>query len=329
MVGSGVAAGGDTRVHFDWEDTFATEPSTYDEKVPGYETTLDSAEGRKALQQVFQPGNRTPIDILELVFDGSWTLSFLLSDPWFFRALFGSPSQTDNGDGTYTYTYNNPEADSFFIVDGREGASAERGLAGCVVTQISIDTTVDQGVQVTMSGAYANETTDLNATLTGQPTPDASDALTFVDADLVIDGSSQGYVQNMTLNLQTNIQLVREMGTDTAIDYVDLEVTGDLSFGQLHDESMETLQDFYGGDGASDTSPQDDRGAGVEVIPTFDNGVAAGSGQNVIKPKVTGTLLENYDPSGIGDPRSPIEESLNRIGLDVSATATNEVSSEP
>lgn len=325
MAGSGVSAGHNTRVNFLWEDAgFAASPNDSTYKTFGSDVTLDTAEGSNAVQRVFMPGQRTGIDNLALFFEGSFSVSFSLTNPWWIRALFGSPSSTDNADGSYTYTYDGKTPNSLRIVEGEENSGAERLLKGCVVTRATVECNVEEEVQVTVEGAYADEEVTTPASLTAQTQPDTK-PLTFSDASIALDGTVEGYVQNLSITLAANVDLIREMGSRTAIDFNEKQLEPDVSFGQIFDGSTDTLEAAYGGA----TTVQEDVENQVKVDVTFDNGEAAGSGINQHIWTLTGTLSDTYGQSGIGEPTADLEESIDRVGLDVTAEATNETSTAP
>jgi len=327
---SGVSAGHETRVAYLWEDNgFNAAPTDSTHKTPGANAQVNTTEGTNALRRVFRPGKRTAIDQLALVFEGSFALQATITNPWFFRALLGAPNDTDNGDGSYTYDYTGTSPDTMQIIEGHEQSGKERVLSGCMVTRVSIETSVEEEATVAIEGAYADEELKDPASLTAQPkATDTYDPMTFAEGSVSIDGATEGYVQNMTVTIEANVDPIREMGTRIIADYNPKVLAPSLDFGKIHEGSHDNLKAMYGGSSAS--SPQEDADDNkVDVVMTFDNGKSAGSGINKADLTVTGTLTESYDESGIGDPRADLEETVNRAGEDFNVSWTNEEASAP
>lgn len=330
MAGSGVSAGHETRVNILWEDNgFAQSPADSTPKNAGADVQLGTAEGSNAVQRVFMPSQRTAIDSIAMYFEGSFSLEFSVTNPWWIRTVLGSPTTTANdpdGDGvneSYTHTYSGDSAYSFQIIEGMEQAGVERLLKGCVVTQVSIEVSTEAEVRVTLRGAYADEA-DPSQALTSQTMPDHK-PFTYSDAQITVSGVTEAYVQSISISIATNVSLIREMGSRIAIDFNPKQLEPDIDFGKIHDGTTDNLESVYGGA----TSVQEDVENHVTVEVTLDNGKADGNGINKLVWTLSGTLPESYGQSGIGDPRADLEESISRIGLDIDAEATNETQTAP
>jgi hypothetical protein len=328
---SGVSAGHETTLMYLWEDNgFSSSPTDSTHKTFGADPTLDTAEGSNALQRVFRPGKRAGIDQIAMIFEGSWAVSFTLTNPWWVASLIGEPSQTDNADGTYTYTYSMTQDGSpttMRIINGHEQSGKERVLKGCMATRCTIDVNVEGEVEVTLEGAYADEEILTPASLTSQPTKNY-DPLTFAEGSISVGGTVENYVQSMSLTVENNIDPIREMGTRVVIDYNPKTIEPSVDFGKLFEGDHTSLEALFGGSGA--TTPQedaDDNQASVDM--GFDNAKAAGSGQNTGTFTLSGTLTESYGESGTGDPTADLEENINRSGLEPSLSWTNEESAAP
>lgn len=320
MAGSGVAAGHETRANIYWEDNgFAQSPNDSEPKTPGADVQVGTAEGSNAVQRVFMPGQRTAIDLIAMVFEGSFSLEFSVTNPWWIKTILGDPSTTDNGDGTHTHDFTGTSPTSFQIVEGLEQGSSERLLKGCVVTQGSVEISTEQEARVSLRGAYADEETDVPDSLTAQTTPDHK-PMTYADASISVGGETEGYVQSITLDFAANVDLIREMGSRVAVDFNPKQFEPDVQFGKIYDGDTSNIEEMYGGE----TSVQEDVENTVAVEVTLDNGSGAGSGMNQIVWTLSGTLTDSYGQSGIGDPRADLEETVSRVGLNMDASATNE-----
>lgn len=324
----GVLTGAGTRVNLQWEQSYGTAESSPSPFVPGASATLDTAEATNNGTRITLPASKITVQIEEGTFDGAWAISGLLSDPWIFRSIYGSPSTTDNGDGTYTHTYSLGEPDSFQILEGYETSQTdERTLKGCVTARFAVDPTVDQGegAPFVMEGFYAGaDDLDTSATLTGQDQFDEN-PLDYGDATLKVGGSAESIVQDASLELAWDpIEPIDAFGSRFAVDFVAGLFTPTVDYSKIKQDS-DSLQDVYGGS----TSMQEDIENTKSFQLDFDNGKAAGSGKSRILFDAGVTFPEGYDEDGVGEPRSPITENLNRMIENVDVKATNETSSPP
>jgi hypothetical protein len=324
---SGVSAGHETTLMYLWEDAgFAAAPNDANHKTFGADPTLDTAEGTNALQRVFRPGKRVGIDQIAMLFEGSFAVSFTLTNPWWMRTVLGAPAQSGAGpDYTYEYSVSQDgEPDTIQILAGHEQSGKQRRLKGCMVTSVELSVTVEQQVQVTLSGAYADG--ELVAASDAQPTK-GYDPMTYAEGSIKVGGSLEKYVQSMSLTLENTIDPIREMGTRVTIDYNPKTLNPSVSFGKLFDGDHDSLESLFGGTGsASPQSEADDNQVTVDM--RFDNGKAAGSGQNMGTFAISGTLAESYGEDGVGDPTADLEENINRSGLAPSLSWTNEEATE-
>lgn len=315
--------GHEFRAGFYHEDNgFNVSPSDSDLKPFGYNARVDRAEGSNNAVQVFEPGTRLPVDIVERNFRGSWSVSFIYTNPWWLDFFFGSPSTTDNGDGSYTHTYSGEDPRSQQIPIGREPSGKERVLTGCIAATASISPTVGGLAQVTIEGAYAEEDVRDPASIISQPSLN-HDPMTYADAVLSIGGSVYGYVQQGSVQLQNTIELVDEWGSRVAIDFAPRQLVPTVNFSKIN-ESGETanLETMYGGS----TSVQSDIENREGATMTLDNGVSAGSGINKLDANMTDTFPNSYAEGGIGDPQADITEQIQRLMDGIDFDATNEVS---
>lgn len=327
MAGSGVGAGHDTRLYLLWEDNgFASSSNDSENKPLGWNVQMTTAEGSNALRRIFMPGSRTAVDQIAMLFEGSFSVQFTLSDPWYLDAILGSSTQTDNSDGSYTYNWTNADPQSFQLVEGHVESGKERVLKGCVVTRMTIDASIEEEAQVTLEGAYADEEIRDPGALPNQPTP-SHDPLTYVEGAVIIDKTTEGYVQSMTLTVEANVDMIREMGSRFPIDFNDKVLTPSVDFSALHDGDEANLESFYGTNAPSSPAEDPVDGNKVSLEMSFDNGKTAGNGINKHTYAVTGTATDTFGEGGIGDPRADLEETVNRAGEDLDVYITNEVGS--
>ena len=316
-------AGHKTHINGHFENVFdAQDEADVDDPFAfGWDTQMTTSEARRELQRIYQPGSKEALDIIDLHFEGSATLQFTLANPWVLRGILGSPSTSDNGDGSHTHTYTVSEPSSMRIYEGYTKGDAERILTGFVPGRISIDVNVQEEAQVTVEGGYVREFVNTNvSSLTPQQDPQY-DAMTFVEAGVDIGGTTEGYVQQMTLEAQANVDMVSEMGTAFFIDYIPKAFEPSVNFTRIKaaDEVTKNIEDLYAGQ--TSVSEEAENHAAVNAI--FDNGQSAGSGINKMDFEAGGTLPESYDESGAGDPTADLEETINRVAQSLQVVATN------
>ena len=164
MSGAGVLDGSEVRVNMQYEEAgnYLTLDSTRDPFVPGSSGTLETAEATNNIVRITNFSEEVAVTLKESGFDGAWSLSFGLTNPWWLESIYGSPSTTDNADGSYTHDYSlaNGDARSFQVFEGYETSTkAERKLQGCVTGRVSIEPSVteDGETRVTMEGFYATD----------------------------------------------------------------------------------------------------------------------------------------------------------------------------
>lgn len=324
-----VIDGGDVRVWILWEDNgYTNSPNDSTPKVPGANARLDTNEATNNGTRVTLPASRTSVTIRPGTFDGAWALSWRLTNPWMFRAIRGSPSTVDNGDGTYTHTYDGTP-DPFRIYEGYEPYSDddERALIGCVARQMTIGPAVgdDDGTQVTMEGFYAKDGLDSPGTLTTQPTLD-QEVLGYEDATLDLDGTPQTIMQEASLRLQwPDLEDIVGWGSRFPIDWKAGMFEPDIDYTKIK-VGQEPIKRVYGG---STTSIEEDVDNQQPLAMTLDNGTAAGSGQQIVALNGTGSFPESYGEPGVGNPRSRIDENISELLENVTIDATNETSAAP
>lgn len=317
--------GHDFRLWYKHEDNgFNQDPADGDPKPFGYNATGDNFEGSNNAVQVFEPGSRTPADIVKRLFDGAWSVSFVYTNPWWLNALYGPPSTTDNGDGSHTHTWDGEGMQPQQIGIGRTDSGKERVLSGCICTQAQIQPSVNDFAAVTLRGAYASEEIVDPADLTPQPAVN-HEAMTFIEADLALGGSSYAFVQDGTIQLTNNSRLIPAWGSATPVDFAEHSLVPEVDFNKIVDAGgTEDIQDMYGDSAA--TTIQDSYASEDGMTFTLDNEVAPGSGTNVLTANLADTVPNSLAESSIGDPDTDVAQQIQRLVEDVSFDATNEVS---
>lgn len=327
----GVLDGSDVRVNLQWESSYGTLDTNASPFVPGSSGTLETAEAVNNITRITNFASDTAVALKEAGFDGAFSLSFGLSSPWYLQSVYGPPDTTDNGDGSYTHTYDPADRDPtpFQILEGYEtSTTAERALEGSITGRIAIQPSVDDEgeTRVTMEGFYRKESLDTNVTLTSQSDYDG-DVLDYADAELKRDGAAEAIMQDASLELAWEVsEGIDAFGTRFPVDFITGLFAPTLSYSKIKQDA-DALQDVYGG--ASATTVQESIDNTVSAELRFDNDKAAGSGVNRHVYSLSGTAPDRYGEDGPGDPAAAIAENLERIVTDATIDVTNETASAP
>lgn len=326
--------GAHTTLWYFWEEDssgnpdFAAGTSTNDatKKVPGGNATLSQFEGSNNAVEIFQPNDREMAQLIAQHFDGAWTLDFEWTNPWWLKGVISDPTTVDNGDGTHTHTFDGDLPYPMHIragYDSRAGGPAYRDLEGCVVQSATADVSTEGTVEVSLSGAYVNEDYDDSiASLDSQPSL-SHDVMTFADALLDLGGSSLSLVQDASVEINNNTDVIRELGTRFGVDYSPKARVPTVDYTKIRENNNE-VADMYGSDAA--TAVQQDVDSSSAMTYSVDNGVSAGSGQNTAQFDLSGAFPESLSTENVGNPQEDLQEAINRRLKTVTAQATNETS---
>lgn len=321
-----VTAGHDQRVSYVWEDdssgnpNFAGTPTDTDNKPFGSDASASTLEGSNNAVRAFNPNSREAREIIERQFRGSWSVSFTLTNPWWLRGALHNGVATSGTAAPYSHSFDGDVPYSMQIVVGNEATGDERTLKGCVVASASISISTGGAVEVSLDGAYADEVIGTPASLAAQPSINER-PMHFAQATVQRpSGTTLSLVQEVTLSIENNIDLVGELGTRFAVDYSPKVRAVDIQYGDIVEDSTETKRMY--GDSAA-TSPQEKVTNQTTIDVVVDNG-ETGSAKNSLTFSLTGAAPDTYGRSGTGDPEADVEGQLNELVAGVSATAEND-----
>ncbi|UIO98898.1 hypothetical protein Hbl1158_10165 [Halobaculum sp. CBA1158] len=311
-----VTTGSDVIINMQWESALADgAEADADPFVPGGNAVMDTNEVTNNGTRIYLPASNRAFDIKPGTFEGAWAISFDLTSPWFLRAILGSPTTVDNGDGTYTHTYDG-DPEPFQLLEGYEGAGVERGVAGCIAQNVTVDPTVDEDTaRVTMEGFFVDDGYDTPASLTSQAEISKS-VLGYEHATLSLDGTEEKIVRDASLSLSANTRPYDGFGQRTSIDYFVGAFEPTIDYTKVEDDPSPTLDDVYGASGSVGTPST------KPLTLPFDNG-ETGSATNEIEFGCSLTFPESRSEDGAGDSDAALEQTLNRIIGDVVVDATN------
>ena len=217
-----VRTGAHGYIQYGWESTFGSATSTYDkpfglQQSVGAITLNNSRKDIRKLNQVereaFAYGQQS----------GSVSVDFILSNPWLFKALYGAAT-TSGSSAPYTHTYADaPKTCTSFTTEvgfAGETENISRKLLGCILSGFSINTAVDDLVNVTADVTFGSEG---DATTSLDSTPAADDInfpYTFAHGSLKwYNGSSLATVaevQSVSTTFTQNANLLYAVGSHKA-----------------------------------------------------------------------------------------------------------------
>jgi len=321
------STGADTTWVYRWEDTFAGgSPTDTTWKTFGRDVTVGTLEGSNNAVRMFDPGSREAKEIIETNFEGSFSVSFTLSNPWWIPAVIAEA--TSSGDtAPYTHTFDGEMPQSMELMQGLETRDQERLLLGCIVTSCTIDATVPDEVTVSLDGAYATEDPSTNVSdLTSQVAATVR-PYTYAETQLHLAGSPLQRIQNASLTIENNTDIIEELGSRFGVDYSPKERNPSINYSSIvSDQNEDKLARMYGGSAAD--GPADRVMNKEEIRMIFDNG-ETGSAKQSIEFVLTGAFPDSHSRSGIGDPTSDIEDELDEMALSVKAIAENNTDTAP
>lgn len=308
-------AGHQALLSYDWEAGFRNAPLSPDKKPFGYNATLSTEEGSNNAVRLFEPGDPEAVDIIEQNFDGSFTVDFTLSNPWFLRALITEASSS--GTSPTTHTFDGFPGDPMRIFHGNEAASNYYALEGAVVQTATFTFNIPGEVEVSLDGAYAYKNSD-DPSFT-QPTINER-ALSYHDSRLTRDGTDLSFVQSLTVTVNLNVDMIPELGDRIAVDYSPKQRNTTVDYARIVQDDSDQ-QRAYGGA----TSIQDSVENTVPMQVEASNG-KTGADKNLIRLEFTGAFPDSVSRSGIGDGSADLEDELNEMIQGISAVAENGVS---
>ena len=321
-------AGHDIRLSYLWEDDgsgdpdfMTASPDDSDNKPFGSDARLTTREGSNNAVRTFDPNSREAREIIEQEFEGSWSVEFTLTNPWWVKGVIADASSS--GTDPTTHTYDGAVPFPMRLIEGNESTGNEYELKGCVIASCTVQVSVGGTVDVTLDGAYADEeqvVTDDVASLTAQPTVEYR-PLHFAQATVERPtGTTLSLVQNVNMSIENNTDLLRGLGSRFATAYSPKARTTDVSYGDIVEDDSE-MKRMYGDSAAS--SPEDKVDNETSISLVVDNG-ETGSAKNSLQFDLTKNITDTYSRSGAGDVESDLEGELSEMTASVSATADND-----
>lgn len=329
--------GAHTTLWYYWEEDadgnpdfgVGTDTEDSDEKPFGGNATLSQLEGSNNAVDIFEPNSREMAQLIAQHFDGAFSVDYEWTNPWWLKGLIADPDTEDNGDGTYTHTFDGDVPFPMTICAGYDERATgesdqqdERYLEGAVVQQATVDVSTEGTADVSITGAYVNEDYQEDvSSLTDQPSLD-HDVMTFADAMLHLDGSTLSLVQDASVEINNNTDIIREIGTRVGVDYSPKARIPSVDYTKIREDNTE-IEDMYGTEAATSVEQSIDTSKDMKF--EVDNGEAAGEGMNQAQFDLGGSFPDTAGTENLGNPQEDLQESINRRLKTVVAEATNEV----
>ncbi len=308
-----VRTGAHGYIQYGWESTFGSTSSTFDkpfglQQNVGTITLNNSRKDIRKLNQVeraaFAYGQQS----------GSLNIDFILSNPWLFKALYGASTKTGSS-APYTYTFEDaPKTCTSFTTEvGFEGETENisRKMLGCLLTGLTINTSIDDLVSCTADVTFGSEG---DATTSLDSTPAADDInfpYTFAHGSLKwYNGSSLATVaeiQNITANFTQNANLLYAIGSHkaTASYRQGFDINGTFQCSWKDNNMLQQLR------AQIDTPPSSEihSGSNAALELKFTNG-GSGAAEKSITITLHGVTIDTHTVDGIV-PVEPVFETIN------------------
>jgi hypothetical protein len=269
---------------------------------------------RENAELVYELGYREAKTAVFKHMEGSLTAEWILSNPWFLKALFGNWSSSVLSGGVYTHSFsksNSFSSSSMNIEVGFAGevANVWRSLRGAILNSITLSGRVDDVVKVRGEILYAGE-----ATLTSGQTVvvDTFAPMDFSQATLQLPtGSTLAEVQSFELSINNNALKIYGLGSSYAMAATPqaFEANGRLDITMKDRSLLDKLRGMHSG-----------------LVFTISNGLGSGY-LNLIS--FTGTNVYFDEHSMDLEANSLVVEDLPIRILDVTALAQNTVATVP
>lgn len=316
-----IQTGAHSTLVYYWEDDgWTSDPSDTTAKTYGKDATLSAFEGSRNAVELFEPNSREVEDWIEQNFEGTFTVDFVLANPYWLRAVLDTPSSS--GTDPTTHTYNGEEPSSMQIVTGNTKSGEDWLLRGAVVASATISVEVTGNVTVSLNGAYA----ELEETQPGTQETQASEddeAFNFADASLAIGGTTQRLIQSLQLTIANNTDLVYELGMETAVDFSPKARMLTVDHVQTRDEAGDDAIERFLGDANTLSAPTEEA-----MTIQFTNS-ETGAAKQSLKFDLTSAFPNEFSVDNTGDPDSNIENNLTNRPVGITATAENDDGTAP
>lgn len=322
-----VRTGAHAYLKYGWETTFGTPSGAIDKKF-GINDSLGSWSLNHNRQDLPALNQVTVEHYAYGQQQGSLSVDFTLSNPWILRSILGTPSKTGSNPYVYTYPHAsngiNKTPQSFTVEIGFDGSSGDivRTLQGCVAESLSINTSVGQLVNCSVSASYGIENAPSVSLGTAPTEPTVVFPYTFAHARLKYNGQTLAQVQDLQITIAQNTALLYALNSHQAVDAYRqlLDITGSFKASLINKNILEDMLEQIS-KGTSGTYSETVGGS-----PELEIAFIKDNNESII---ITGTGLAPTDLTYDGfRANEPIFESINWRIKNLTIAATNSESTE-
>jgi hypothetical protein len=208
--------GGLVSLAYGWETAF-TSGSASVAKVFGRGQRVTNATRRENPENIYELGSRTINSVVYKQFEGTLSLEWILSNPWFFKAFMGVATTTSGAPvSTHVFTKTSGVLPSIETDVGFAASSGAitRKMMGMVMGSVTLTASINDVIRVRGEFPYYREPAISMAF--AAPSVDTFAPLTFCNASLIIGGNTIAEVQSFELTLNNNPQPVFGIGSCNA-----------------------------------------------------------------------------------------------------------------
>ena len=291
-------------------------------------TGLEFKNNQMALGQLYSPEIET---FAYGKSEGKCSVEYVLSNPWFLQSIFGTAVSADAANPTVSglrqHTWNSSASSA-----GMKGVNSlavklgfdveldfTKTAVGVICPSVSLKMALNETIKVSQELMWGEET--VNQTFSEPSGVPLAGAIpyTFVHASITnpLTGATLATLQSFDLNLNSNAELIYQMGTSDSVDTFRkiLEMTGKA---QIVLKSSAFLDSVLG---RSETANN------LVVTVTLSNGLSGTSTRNIVMT-FTGCSFSSHDTAGV-EPGELLLENLDFQCKHVSVVAKNALSVIP
>lgn len=304
---------------YGFEPSLGTAPSSPTFKGFGSNVTMDTFEGGRQAERVYN-ASRTAADIIAQNFDGGWGVTGNISEPpWWLAGIYGQPSSTNVAGNQYEHDYdlaNGNDPVPLRLYAPTDGFSNYYVVPGCWIVSASIDQGEDGMPEFSITGGFASEPTEQSNLSPAVPNLSQT-TFSNRDAEVISDGTTVGRSQDTSVSIETNTEGVSEIGSATMVDFTPGAFEPDVTFDKIRwvGEAVDMHQRFV-------DSTQ------VTTQVNWDNG-ETGDAKYAVEIDVTGSYPNQYSESGRNDPDADLIEELQEMGEDATVLVVSDDATPP
>jgi len=261
--------------------------------------------------------------------EGKCSVDYVVSNPWFLQSVLGTAvsvaAANPTVSGLYQHTWNSSPTTDATMRDihtmalrlgFKTDTEFKRTAVGVVCPSLSLKMALNETVKVTQELIWGEEAKAGFSNPSGVSMAGGI-PYTFVHASITdpLTGNTLGSVQSFDLNINSNAELIYEMGNKLSADAYRkiLELTGKISV-VLYDSDL--LESVYG---RAETSH--------DLVVTLSNGLTGTSTRNIVMT-FTGCSFSSHDSAGV-EPGELLLENLDFQCKHVSIVAKNTINGIP